>query len=239
VRHVLLSIKNVTTGYEKAQVLKDITLDVEAKEIVALVGANGAGKTTTLQCISGVIKPWVGSVSLGERDLAPFAPYQIVAMGISYCPEGRDVFANLSVYENLRIGAYLIRDAKEFRDRLDRVYSLFPRLQQRLNQLSGSLSGGEQQMLAIARALMTNPDLLLLDEPSLGLAPILVESIYNTIQEINAAGKAILLVEQNVGLALEVSSRGYVLEKGEIRLSGPSPELQDSDYVKASYLGIA
>ena len=238
-RHVLLSIKNVTTGYEKAQVLKDITLDVEAKEIVALVGANGAGKTTTLQCISGVIKPWVGSVSLGERDLAPFAPYQIVAMGISYCPEGRDVFANLSVYENLRIGAYLIRDAKEFRDRLDRVYSLFPRLQQRLNQLSGSLSGGEQQMLAIARALMTNPDLLLLDEPSLGLAPILVESIYNTIQEINAAGKAILLVEQNVGLALEVSSRGYVLEKGEIRLSGPSPELQDSDYVKASYLGIA
>ena len=238
-RHVLLSIKNVTTGYEKAQVLKDITLDVEAKEIVALVGANGAGKTTTLQCISGVIKPWVGSVSLGERDLAPFAPYQIVAMGISYCPEGRDVFANLSVYENLRIGAYLIRGAKEFRDRLDRVYSLFPRLQQRLNQLSGSLSGGEQQMLAIARALMTNPDLLLLDEPSLGLAPILVESIYNTIQEINAAGKAILLVEQNVGLALEVSSRGYVLEKGEIRLSGPSPELQDSDYVKASYLGIA
>ena len=238
-RHVLLSIKNVTTGYEKAQVLKDITLDVEAKEIVALVGANGAGKTTTLQCISGVIKPWVGSVSLGERDLAPFAPYQIVAMGISYCPEGRDVFANLSVYENLRIGAYLIRDAKEFRDRLDRVYSLFPRLQQRLNQLSGSLSGGEQQMLAIARALMANPDLLLLDEPSLGLAPILVESIYNTIQEINAAGKAILLVEQNVGLALEVSSRGYVLEKGEIRLSGPSPELQDSEYVKASYLGIA
>jgi len=236
---MLLSIKNVTTGYEKAQVLKDITLDVEAKEIVALVGANGAGKTTTLQCIAGVIKPWVGSVSLGERDLVPFAPYQIVAMGISYCPEGRDVFANLSVYENLRIGGYLIRDAKEFKQRLDRVYTLFPRLQQRLNQLSGSLSGGEQQMLAIARALMTNPDLLLLDEPSLGLAPILVESIYNTIQEINAAGKAILLVEQNVGLALEVSSRGYVLEKGEIRLSGPSPELQDSDYVKASYLGIA
>ena len=160
-------------------------------------------------------------------------------MGISYCPEGRDVFANLSVYENLRIGAYLIRDGKEFKQRLDRVYSLFPRLQQRLNQLSGSLSGGEQQMLAIARALMANPELLLLDEPSLGLAPILVESIYDTIQEINAAGKAILLVEQNVGLALEVSSRGYVLEKGEIRLNGPSPELQDSDYVKASYLGIA
>jgi len=236
---MLLSIKNVTTGYEKAQVLKDITLDVGAREIVALVGANGAGKTTTLQCIAGVIKPWVGSVSLGERDLAPFAPYQIVAMGISYCPEGRDVFANLSVYENLRIGGYLIRDGKEFKQRLDRVYSLFPRLQQRLNQLSGSLSGGEQQMLAIARALMANPDLLLLDEPSLGLAPILVESIYDTIQEINAAGKAILLVEQNVGLALEVSSRGYVLEKGEIRLNGPSPELQDSDYVKASYLGIA
>lgn len=236
---MLLSMKNVTTGYEKAQVLKDITLDVEANEIVAFLGANGAGKTTTLQCIAGVIKPWTGTVCLRDRDLAPFAPYQIVAMGISYCPEGRDVFANLSVYENLRIGAYLIRDAKKFRERLDRVYSLFPRLQQRLKQLSGSLSGGEQQMLAIARALMTDPELLLLDEPSLGLAPILVGSIYNTIQEINNAGKAILLVEQNVGLALEVSSRGYVLEKGEIRLRGPSPELQDSEYVKASYLGIA
>ncbi len=236
---MLLSMKDVTTGYLKAQVLKDISLDVDAKEIVALVGANGAGKTTTLQCVAGVIKPWIGSVFLKERDLAPFAPYQIVAMGISYCPEGRDVFANLSVYENLRIGAYLIRDAKEFKLRLDRVYSLFPRLQQRLNQLSGSLSGGEQQMLAIARALMTNPSLLLLDEPSLGLAPILVESIYNTIQEVNASGTAILLVEQNVGLALDVSSRAYVLEKGEISLSGPSPELQDSDYVKASYLGIA
>jgi branched-chain amino acid transport system ATP-binding protein len=236
---MLLSIKNVTTGYEKAQVLKDITLDVAAKEIVALLGANGAGKTTTLKCVAGVIKPWIGSVCLGDRDLAPFAPYQIVAMGISYCPEGRDVFANLSVYENLRIGAYLIRDARKFRARLDRVYSLFPRLQQRLSQLSGSLSGGEQQMLAIARALMADPELLLLDEPSLGLAPILVESIYNTIQEINTAGKAILLVEQNVGLALEASSRGYVIEKGEIRLSGPSPELQDSEYVKASYLGIA
>jgi len=236
---LLLSMKDVTTGYLKAQVLKDISLDVDAKKIVALVGANGAGKTTTLQCIAGVIKPWIGSVFLEERDLAPFAPYQIVAMGISYCPEGRDVFANLSVYENLRIGAYLIRDAKEFKLRLDRVYTLFPRLQQRLNQLSGSLSGGEQQMLAIARALMTDPSLLLLDEPSLGLAPILVEGIYNTIQEINASGTAILLVEQNVGLALEVSSRAYVLEKGEISLSGPSTELQDSDYVKASYLGIA
>jgi branched-chain amino acid transport system ATP-binding protein len=236
---MLLSIKSVTTGYQKAQVLKDITLDVEAKEIVALLGANGAGKTTTLQCIAGILKPWIGSVSFRDRDLAPFAPYQIVTMGISYCPEGRDVFANLSVYENLRIGAYLIRDARAFRERLDRVYTLFPRLQQRPNQLSGSLSGGEQQMLAIARALMANPDLLLLDEPSLGLAPILVEGIYNTIQEINAAGRAILLVEQDVGLALEVSSRGYLLEKGEIRLSGPSRELQDSDYVKASYLGIA
>jgi branched-chain amino acid transport system ATP-binding protein len=236
---LLFSMNDVTTGYVKAQVLKDITLDVEAKEIVALVGANGAGKTTTLRCITGVIKPWIGSVFLEGRDLAPFAPYQIVAMGISYCPEGRDVFANLSVYENLRIGAYLIRDAKELKHRLDRVYNLFPRLQQRLDQLSGSLSGGEQQMLAIARALMTNPSLLLLDEPSLGLAPILVESIYGRIEEINASGTAILLVEQNVGLALEVSSRAYVLEKGEISLSGPSPELQNSEYVKASYLGIA
>jgi branched-chain amino acid transport system ATP-binding protein len=232
-------MKDVTTGYAKAQVLKDVSLDVGAKEIVALVGANGAGKTTTLQCIVGVIKPWIGSISLEDRDLAPFAPYQIVAMGISYCPEGRDLFANLSVYENLRIGAYLIRDPKQFKRHLDRVYRLFPRLYERRQQLSGSLSGGEQQMLAIARALMTNPNLLLLDEPSLGLAPILVEGIYKTIQEINASGTAVLLVEQNVGLALDVSSRAYVVEKGEIRLSGASRELRNSDYVKASYLGIA
>lgn len=236
---MLLSMKDVTTGYAKAQVLKDISLDVNTREIVALVGANGAGKTTTLQCIAGVIKPWIGSIHLEGRDLALFEPYQIVAMGISYCPEGRDVFANLSVYENLRIGGYLIRDPKQFKLHLDRVYSLFPRLCERRQQLSGSLSGGEQQMLAIARALMTNPNLLLLDEPSLGLAPILVEGIYNRIQEINASGTAILLVEQNVGLALDVSSRGYVVEKGEIRLSGTSAELRDSDYVKASYLGIA
>jgi len=232
-------MKDVTTGYAKAQVLKDVSLDVGAKEIVALVGANGAGKTTTLQCIAGVIKPWIGSISLEDRDLAPFAPYQIVAMGISYCPEGRDLFANLSVYENLRIGAYLVRDPKQFKRHLDRVYGLFPRLYERRQQLSGSLSGGEQQMLAIARALMTDPNLLLLDEPSLGLAPILVEGIYKTIQEINASDTAVLLVEQNVGLALDVSSRAYVVEKGEIRLSGASLELRDSDYVKASYLGIA
>lgn len=236
---LLLSMKDVTTGYAKAQVLKDVSLDVGEKEIVALVGANGAGKTTTLQCIAGVIKPWIGFISLEDRDLAPFAPYQIVAMGISYCPEGRDLFANLSVYENLRIGAYLIRDPKQFKRHLDRVYRLFPRLCERRQQLSGSLSGGEQQMLAIARALMTNPNLLLLDEPSLGLAPILVEGIYKTIQEINASGTAVLLVEQNVGLALDVSSRAYVVEKGEIRLSGASRELRNSDYVKASYLGIA
>jgi branched-chain amino acid transport system ATP-binding protein len=232
-------MNDVTTGYVKAQVLKDISLEVDANEIIALVGANGAGKTTTLQCIAGVIKPWVGSVFLEERNLAPFAPYQIVAMGISYCPEGRDVFANLTVYENLRIGAYLIRENKEFKLHLDHVYNLFPRLYERRRQLSGSLSGGEQQMLAIARAFITNPNLLLLDEPSLGLAPIIVENIYSTIHEIKTSGTAILLVEQNVGLALEVSHRAYVLEKGEISLNGPSQAMRDNDYVKASYLGIA
>jgi branched-chain amino acid transport system ATP-binding protein len=235
---MLLSIENVTTGYEKAQVLKKVNISLEKGEIVALIGANGAGKTTTLRCITGVIKPWEGTIKFNNQKIDTLESYEIVSLGISYCPEGRDIFANLSVYENLKVGGYLINDRREFKFNLNKIYELFPRLQERCNQIAGSLSGGEQQMLAIGRALMSKPSVLLLDEPSLGLAPILVESIFNAIQQINSSGTSILLVEQNVSLALEFAQRAYVLEKGEIKLSGESKDLRESVYVKNSYLGI-
>ena len=235
---MLLSIENVTTGYEKAQVLKKINISLGKGEIVALIGANGAGKTTSLRCITGVIKPWEGTIKFNNQKIDTLESYEIVSLGISYCPEGRDIFANLSVYENLKVGGYLIKDRREFKSNLNRIYELFPRLQERCNQIAGSLSGGEQQMLAIGRAFMLKPSVLLLDEPSLGLAPILVESIFKAIQQINSSGTSILLVEQNVSLALELAERAYVLEKGEIKLSGESKDLRESEYVKNSYLGI-
>jgi len=235
---MLLSIENVTTGYEKAQVLKKVNISLEKGEIVALIGANGAGKTTSLRCITGIIKPWEGTIKFNNQKIDALESYEIVSLGISYCPEGRDIFANLSVYENLKVGGYLIKDRREFKSNLNRIYELFPRLQERCNQIAGSLSGGEQQMLAIGRAFMLKPSVLLLDEPSLGLAPILVESIFKVIQQINSSGTSILLVEQNVSLALELAERAYVLEKGEIKFSGESKDLRDSEYVKNSYLGI-
>ena len=235
---MLLSIENVTTGYDKAQVLKKVYISLEKGEIVALIGANGAGKTTSLRCITGIIKPWEGTIKFNNQKIDALESYEIVSLGISYCPEGRDIFANLSVYENLKMGGYLIKDRREFKSNLNRIYELFPRLQERCNQIAGSLSGGEQQMLAIGRAFMLKPSVLLLDEPSLGLAPILVESIFKAIQQINSSGTSILLVEQNVSLALELAERAYVLEKGEIKLSGESKDLRESEYVKNSYLGI-
>jgi len=235
---MLLSIENVTTGYGKAQVLKKVNISLEKGEIVALIGANGAGKTTALRCIAGVIKPWEGTIKFNNQKIDDLEPYEIVSLGISYCPEGRDIFANLSVYENLKVGGYLIKDRKEFKSNLNRIYELFSRLQERRNQIAGSLSGGEQQMLAIGRALMSKPSVLFLDEPSLGLAPIVVESIFEVIQQINSSGTSILLVEQNVSLALDLAKRAYVLEKGEIKLSGESKDLRESEYVKNSYLGI-
>lgn len=236
---MLLELKDVTTGYGKAQVLKDVCLNVRDGEIVALVGANGAGKSTTLRCISGVIEPWKGSVQFEGSTINGLPPYTLVSKGISYCPEGRDVFANLTVLENLKIGAYLVRDVKQSAARMEWIFELFPRLKERRRQAAGSLSGGEQQMLAIGRSLMANPKLLMLDEPSLGVAPILVEAIYGKIEEINASGTAILLVEQDVNLALDVADRAYVLEKGEVSLEGTGDELRDNEHVKASYLGIA
>ena len=235
---MLLSIENVTTGYGKAQVLKKVNISLEKGEIVALIGANGAGKTTALRCIAGVIKPWEGTIKFNNQKIDALEPYEIVSLCISYCPEGRDIFANLSVYENLKVGGYLIKDRREFKSNLNRIYELFSRLQERRNQIAGSLSGGEQQMLAIGRALMSKPSVLFLDEPSLGLAPIVVESIFEVIQQINSSGTSILLVEQNVSLALDLAERAYVLEKGEIKLSGESKDLRESEYVKNSYLGI-
>lgn len=235
---MLLSMEDVSTGYGKAQVLKNVSINLDKGEIVALIGANGAGKTTTLRCIMGMIKPWEGSIKFNNQRIDSLEPYEVVSLGISYCPEGRDIFGNLSVYENLKVGGYLIKDQNEFNDNLNWIYDLFPILRERRNQIAGSLSGGEQQMLAIGRALMSKPIILFLDEPSLGLAPIVVENIFNTIQQINSSGTSILLVEQNVSIALEVAERAYVLEKGEIRISGSCKELSRSEYVKNSYLGI-
>lgn len=235
---MLLSMENVTTGYGKAQVLKKVNISLEKGEIVALIGANGAGKTTSLRCITGIIKPWEGTIKFNNQKIDALEPYEIVSLGISYCPEGRDIFANLSVYENLKVGGYLVKDRREFKSNLNRIYELFPRLQERRNQIAGSLSGGEQQMLAIGRALMSKPSVLLLDEPSLGLAPIIMESIFETIKQVNSSGTSILLVEQNVSLALDLAERAYVLEKGEIKLSGEGKDLRESEYVKNSYLGI-
>ncbi len=236
---MLLSMEKVNTGYGKAQVLKNVSINLGKGEIVALIGANGAGKTTTLRCITGVIKPWEGTIRYNDQKIDSLEPYEIVSLGISYCPEGRDIFANLSVYENLKVGGYLIRDGNEFKSNLNWIYKLFPILQERRNQIAGSLSGGEQQMLAIGRALMSKPIVLLLDEPSLGLAPIIVENIFETIKQINSSGTSILLVEQNVTLALDLAERAYVLEKGEIRLSGKCQDLNKNEYVKNSYLGIS
>lgn len=236
---MLLSMEKVNTGYGKAQVLKNVSINLGKGEIVALIGANGAGKTTTLRCITGVIKPWEGTIRYNDQKIDSLEPYEIVSLGISYCPEGRDIFANLSVYENLKVGGYLIRDGNEFKSNLNWIYKLFPILQERRNQIAGSLSGGEQQMLAIGRALMSKPIVLLLDEPSLGLAPIIVENIFETIKQINSSGTSILLVEQNVTLALDLAERAYVLEKGEIRLNGKCQDLSKNEYVKNSYLGIS
>lgn len=236
---MLLAIENVSTGYGKAQVLKNVSINMEKGEIVALIGANGAGKTTALRCINGVIRPWEGSISFNNQKIDCLRPHEIALLGVSYCPEGRDIFGNLTVLENLIVGGYLVKDKNQFKENLSWIFELFPILKDRRNQIAGSLSGGEQQMLAIGRALMSNPKILFLDEPSLGLAPVIVEDIFNTIQEINSKGTSILLVEQNVSLSLDVAKRAYVLEKGEMRLCGACEELSKSEYVKNSYLGIA
>ena len=234
----MLEIKNLQVNYGAISALQGISLSVKPGSIVTLIGANGAGKTTALKTISGLLKPKSGEILYHGRNIAGLPPHQIVQLGLSHVPEGRMIFANLTVLENLQLGAFLQRDRLVVRRDLEHVFRLFPRLSEREKQIAGTLSGGEQQMLAIGRALMSKPKLLLLDEPSLGLAPLLVKSIFEKIVEINRQqGLTILLVEQNANLALEVSSFGYVLETGKITLQGDSPSLRQNPQVKSAYLG--
>ncbi len=232
----MLSVDGLEVAYGEIRALKGVALEVGRGEIVALLGNNGAGKTTTLKTISGLLRPTRGAVMLDGEPLVGVPPHDIVSKGIAHVPEGRRIFNRLTVRENLVMGAYLRRDAGIAGD-LDRVFALFPRLKERAVQVSGTLSGGEQQMLAIGRALMLSPRLLLLDEPSMGLAPVLVEQIFDTIGDINRQGMTILLVEQNAAMALSIAHRGYVLETGTIALTGTAAELSDNAEVRRAYLG--
>ncbi len=234
----VLEVCDLDVYYGAIHALKSVSVEVREGEVVTLIGANGAGKTTTLRAISGLLRPRAGTIRFRGRSLVGLDPASIVALGISHAPEGRKIFANLTVQENLDLGAYLrARDRDGVRRDLERVFALFPRLAERRRQLGGTLSGGEQQMLAIGRALMSRPQLLLLDEPSLGLAPLLVEQIFRTIREINAEGTPVLLVEQNANQALKLARRGYVLETGRVELADDAAKLAANEKVKACYLG--
>jgi branched-chain amino acid transport system ATP-binding protein len=234
----MLVLEGVDVFYGRIQALHGLNLHVDDGEIVTLIGCNGAGKSTTLRTISGLLRPRRGGVTFDGKDLAALPPNRIVALGLSHVPEGRRIFTHLTVRENLDMGAYLVRDAKQAKERLDRVFALFPRLEERMDQPGGTLSGGEQQMLAIGRALMSRPRMLLLDEPSLGIAPILVKEIFDEIARINREeGTTILLVEQNANLALHRASRGYVLETGRIVLEDDTKRLLQNPQVKEAYLG--
>lgn len=234
----MLEMHDVHAFYGNIEALKGISLKVEQGEIVTLIGANGAGKTTTLRTITGLLKPRQGKILLEGEDLTAYKPHEIVQKGVAMVPEGRGVFSRLTVLENLELGAYLRKDRQGIKQDLERVYELFPRLKERRNQVAGTLSGGEQQMLAIGRALMSRPRLLLLDEPSMGLAPVLVEAIFEIIVEINRQGTTILLVEQNALMALSIAHRGYVLRTGEIVLANTAENLRNNEMVQKTYLGM-
>ncbi len=234
----MLALKNLTVSYGAITALREVSLEVRRGDIVTLIGGNGAGKTTTLRAISGLLKAQSGEILLEGRNITNLPPHQIVKLGLSHVPEGRMVFANLTVLENLMMGAYLQRDRRTIQKELAYVFNIFPRLQERQKQMAGTLSGGEQQMLAIARALMGKPQFLMLDEPSLGIAPLLVKTIFEKIVEINRQqGISILLVEQNANLALEISRYGYVLETGRIILRDECGALRQSPQVRTAYLG--
>ena len=234
----MLEIKDLHAFYGNIHALKGISIEVEEGEIVTLIGANGAGKSTTLKAISGLLKPRKGSVTLNSEDLEPYPAHEIVYKGVSMVPEGRGIFSRLTVGENLDMGAFHRSDRDGIEEDLKRVFLLFPRLEERRTQVAGTLSGGEQQMLATGRALMARPSLLLMDEPSMGLAPVLVESVFDTILEINREGTTILLVEQNAHMALQVAQRGYVLQTGEIVLSDSASGLRENAMVQKAYLGM-
>ena len=233
----LLRVDEIHTFYGSIEALKGITIEVHDGEIVTLIGANGAGKSTMLRSINGLNHPRKGTIRFGGKDITREAPHEVVRLGISQSPEGRKLFPRMSVLENLEMGAFQRRDRSELRSDLDRVYKLFPRLSERKQQRAGTLSGGEQQMVAIGRALMAHPRLLLLDEPSMGLAPIFVERVFETIVEINQQGTTILLVEQNAMMALDVASRGYVLETGRVALADDAKALLSNEQVRKTYLG--
>lgn len=234
---MILEVKDLHVSYGAIKAVKGISFYVNEGEIVTLIGANGAGKSTTLRTISGLELPVSGSVTYIGREISNMPPHKIVELGISHVPEGRRIFANLSVIDNLRLGANLRKDAEGIKKDIKRVFELFPRLEERQNQLAGTLSGGEQQMLAVGRALMTKGRLMLLDEPSMGLAPIIVENIFSIIKEINKEGTTILLIEQNAYMALGIANRAYVLETGNIVLQGTASDLANNEEIKRAYLG--
>jgi branched-chain amino acid transport system ATP-binding protein len=234
----LLEIKGIDASYGRVQALRGVTLEVDAGEIVALIGSNGAGKTTTLRTISGLMHPAKGTISFNGKDITHTEPQKIVDLGICHSPEGRRLFTRMSVLDNLRMGAYTRSNTAEIKKDMDRVFELFPRLKERAKQITGTLSGGEQQMCAMGRALMAKPKVLMLDEPSLGLAPILVQTIFDIVTEINSQGTPVLLVEQNAHKALEVAHRGYVLETGVIVQTGTGKELLESEDIQKAYLGM-
>jgi len=235
---MLLDVENLNVYYGAIHALQGVSFNVEEGEIVTLIGANGAGKSTTLRTISGLLRSRTGHVKFKGMDISMMPAQQIVRLGASHVPEGRKIFSPLTVRENLLMGAFTRTDQAEIQRSMDRVFSSFPRLKERINQAGGTLSGGEQQMLATGRGMMSRPTMLMMDEPSMGLSPILVEEIFSIIKEINAAGTSILLVEQNASMALSISHRAYVLETGRIVLSGSAKEIAENPQVKSAYLGI-
>ncbi|WP_418540065.1 ABC transporter ATP-binding protein [Massilistercora timonensis] len=233
----MLTIKDLEVYYGVIQAIKGVSFEVNQGEVIALIGANGAGKTTILHTITGLLAPKNGSVVFEGKELTKMPAHKIVSLGMAHVPEGRRVFADLSVYENLRMGAYTRKDRNEIEETLEKVYQRFPRLKERRNQMAGTLSGGEQQMLAMGRALMSKPKILLMDEPSMGLSPIMVNEIFSIIQEVSDSGTTVLLVEQNAKKALSIADRGYVLETGNIVLEGKASDLLNNDSIKKAYLG--
>ena len=233
----MLEVKDLEVSYGMIQAIKGISFEVNQGEVIALIGANGAGKTTILHTVTGLLAPKAGKILFEGRDITKVPAHKIVSMGMAHVPEGRRVFAQLSVYENLKMGAYTRKDKQEIEETLEHVYQRFPRLKERRNQMAGTLSGGEQQMLAMGRALMSKPKIILMDEPSMGLSPIFVNEIFDIIREVSASGTTVLLVEQNAKKALAIADRAYVLETGKIALSGDADKLMNDDSIKKAYLG--